>query len=446
MILLVHKQFGWGGCATIMLYLSSVMVTSETKLDSNLDKHLAVVDNVLTGGIGSSCDDVQLPTAPNTDTKSNSNFSDSIIGCMNEHVGPLCKKSGSFQFPDDAIQHFQDIFSITTLWRDCSVHFYHGYHGPWIEQYWMEVFKTHRHRIESNDLAWFRKTFGGAIPIFAQWTDCSNHGIGLGSRHCDHNDQQRQSCKVIDALRKILRPNVAYVTVAQHDCGIIGSWCNWNGFHVPISPILKHTTHNIFVFSAGGYGHSPIPLIMGHRQTESVHQPANRMYNISYVGTVGHAPRLFRENLGKWLGKFAKRNNETIFYGRSDKWVSVMKNSKLQLSPRGFGRSAFHIYEALQMGLVPVYVYDDEEWIPYIGSPNDVILRINASTKLSTNGGLTKLLDFDDDQISAREQKIKTLIATHFTYEGTMMQIMGFLQAGEAGSDLRCRSLPKTTN
>ena len=44
-----------------------------------------------------------------------------------------------------------------------------------------------------------------------------------------------------------------------------------------------------------------------------------------------------------------------------------MSHSKLSLCPRGFGRSSYHLAETVQMGRVPVYVYDgaDDHWVPY---------------------------------------------------------------------------------
>jgi hypothetical protein len=42
-----------------------------------------------------------------------------------------------------------------------------------------------------------------------------------------------------------------------------------------------------------------------------------------------------------------------------------MADSQSSLVPRGFGRTAYHLMETLQMGLVPIYVYDDTPWVPY---------------------------------------------------------------------------------
>jgi hypothetical protein len=35
------------------------------------------------------------------------------------------------------------------------------------------------------------------------------------------------------------------------------------------------------------------------------------------------------------------------------------------LAPRGFGRSSFRYFEIIKMGTIPIYIWDDIEWLPY---------------------------------------------------------------------------------
>ena len=173
--------------------------------------------------------------------------------------------------------------------------------GPWIEQYWIDEFANNRGIFDQNNTAasdWIQSRFGGAIPIFAQWTDCAAHGAhGFGGRQCNRDDGKRASCAQEEELRLLFRPTVAYVTVAQHDCGILGTWCKAEDEQVPAP--LARLVRNIFVFSAGGYGHVPIPLIRSSMAVEAPEAPKDRRYWVSFAGTVGHAPRMFRENLSK---------------------------------------------------------------------------------------------------------------------------------------------------
>ena len=35
------------------------------------------------------------------------------------------------------------------------------------------------------------------------------------------------------------------------------------------------------------------------------------------------------------------------------------------MAPRGYGRSSFRFYEILELGTVPIYIWDDIEWLAY---------------------------------------------------------------------------------
>jgi hypothetical protein len=35
------------------------------------------------------------------------------------------------------------------------------------------------------------------------------------------------------------------------------------------------------------------------------------------------------------------------------------------LAPRGYGRSSFRFFEAMLLNVIPVYFWDDIEWLPY---------------------------------------------------------------------------------
>eukprot|EP01035_Chromulina_nebulosa_P017912 gene17912-23532_t len=42
-----------------------------------------------------------------------------------------------------------------------------------------------------------------------------------------------------------------------------------------------------------------------------------------------------------------------------------MALTKFNLAPRGYGRSSFRFAESIQMGRVPIFLYDDIPWVPY---------------------------------------------------------------------------------
>ena len=49
-------------------------------------------------------------------------------------------------------------------------------------------------------------------------------------------------------------------------------------------------------------------------------------------------------------------------------WRDIVKSTRFNLAPRGYGRSSFRQGELIQMGVVPVYIWDDFEWLPCVFS------------------------------------------------------------------------------
>lgn len=50
-------------------------------------------------------------------------------------------------------------------------------------------------------------------------------------------------------------------------------------------------------------------------------------------------------------------------------WEHVMRESSFSLAPRGLGRTSFRLFETMHLGLIPIYVWDDYEWLPYTPHP-----------------------------------------------------------------------------
>jgi hypothetical protein len=46
-------------------------------------------------------------------------------------------------------------------------------------------------------------------------------------------------------------------------------------------------------------------------------------------------------------------------------YIEKTIESKFCLAPRGFGRSSFRFFEILKLGSVPVYIWDDKDWLPF---------------------------------------------------------------------------------
>ena len=147
----------------------------------------------------------------------------------------------------------------------------------------------------------------------------------------------------------------SYFTVVQHDDGVL--------FQLP---------PNVTIYSAGGTGHVPLPLIYEDMANTLELQPRKSFREksvlCSFVGSITHA---VRQRMMQVL------TNKTHFHFSVDQWTNAVDaqkqihfiqstmNAKFCLAPRGYGRSSFRFFEAFQLGTVPIYVWDDIEWLPY---------------------------------------------------------------------------------
>jgi hypothetical protein len=124
-------------------------------------------------------------------------------------------------------------------------------------------------------------------------------------------------------------------------------------------------------------------------------------------------------------------------------WAMRMAKSLLQLAPRGTNPSSFRLYEALQLGLIPVYVYDGERpWLPY----HDPSLPYNGSS-----GGLWSSLGFvlpeasytafldalpaigrDQAWYNAVRRNIRAARDRYFTFEAVVRHLYAFFRLEDA--------------
>merc|ERR1712151_125533 len=111
------------------------------------------------------------------------------------------------------------------------------------------------------------------------------------------------------------------------------------------------------------------------------------------------------------------------------------------LCPRGYGRTSFRLFESLQMGLIPIYIFSDVPWVPY---PR-LFDRVAFVTELD---GLTALLlrlrNMSSNAVAQMEQTISKLRKSHFTFGGVVRHISHFMMRGGDDSDLSCVKLPST--
>ena len=127
---------------------------------------------------------------------------------------------------------------------------------------------------------------------------------------------------------------------------------------------------NTLVFGAC-YGDIPLPLIYEDVTNRLLNtpRPIQRKLRGSFVGTYTHT---LRQKMFLSIGRNPNFKFETndiwtnsVPHAAADTFIKTTLNSKYCLAPRGFGRSSFRFFEAMLLDTVPVYFWNDTEWLPY---------------------------------------------------------------------------------
>lgn len=207
--------------------------------------------------------------------------------------------------------------------------------GRYMEEYVYDYIMEHKDKLDSDHVY---------IPIF--WTNLQIHP-GFA------NQKQNYQTLLSLALSK-MPSNTKYFTIVQHDDGIQLDMCGVN----------------ILIFGACS-GDIPLPLIYEDTDQRLLSMPRidTKMHLASFIGSNTHP---LRSKM-----KMSLTDKPDIILGIQKVWsASVPKNqadifiettlqSKFCLAPRGYGRSSFRFFESILLDVIPVYFWDDKEWLPY---------------------------------------------------------------------------------
>jgi hypothetical protein len=170
------------------------------------------------------------------------------------------------------------------------------------------------------------------IPVF--WTTCYVDNCFSG----------------LQELINTLNPNLKYFTVAQHD-----------------DAIREKLPPDTICFNAGGNGGGiPIPLTCSPIKDE-IKPNLERDIFCSFVGSVTHPIRNMMYNALHTIPKYVMYGKQWTSAVSDDDFNNFLKLSSrsiFSLCPRGYGRSSFRLYEVMQLGSIPVYIYD-QKWCPF---------------------------------------------------------------------------------
>mmetsp|Transcript_38758 Transcript_38758/g.39449 ORF Transcript_38758/g.39449 Transcript_38758/m.39449 type:complete len:127 (+) Transcript_38758:635-1015(+) len=126
-----------------------------------------------------------------------------------------------------------------------------------------------------------------------------------------------------------------------------------------------------------------------------------------------------------------------------------MSVTKFNLAPRGFGRTSYRAVEIIQMGRIPLYLYNDVPWVPYVYSEIDYYTIGLVANKQNITNLLQQLVLIGNNISLFNNYLYKVRKARRFyTYIGVIRQIEDFLNDpfGVLGGYLKCAGLPPTTH
>ena len=231
---------------------------------------------------------------------------------------------------------------------------------------------------------------------------------------------RRIRIKMQNTLNEWVKNNpseTGYFTVVQHDDG----------------PMLR-LPQNTIVYGACS-GNVPIPLVYQDTNNTLTSFPQKTFLEkrtlCSFVGNI--TSNSVKPNVREIMfEKFIK--NDKFIMINSGGWV-VNVNSSLQevfinttidskfaLAPRGYGRSSFRFFEIFQLGTIPVYIWNDVNWLPF----QDTIdySRLCVSIHISKIDELEQILSHIDESQYNNMLEYYSEIKHLFTVEGMTEQII----------------------
>ena len=271
------------------------------------------------------------------------------------------------------------------MFRPGTSHVYPPFkNGRYMEEFAYETLLSKKDEIQT-DLVY--------LPIF--WTNLQNHP-GFAQSKAKYQI-------VLDQFLQTYPKNTRYFTIVQHDDG-------------PQLQLPKDT----IIFGACT-GTIPLPLIYEdttNRLSQLEHKEPDLL--ASFVGSLTHPVRQRMasavESRPDIVCRMQKGWNVKVPAEQADEFLDLTMRSKFCLAPRGYGRSSFRFFEAILMDTIPVYFWDDVEWLPYKEHLDYKLFSVSISDISKTYDILSGISEDRYQAMKAELQKVKHW----FTLEGMM--------------------------
>jgi len=273
---------------------------------------------------------------------------------------------------------------------------YPPYHqGQYLEEYFVTKYFENIDSLNTDRLF---------LPI--HWTAVFNYRSNDGLQPGSANHSMRT--RLFEVISK-LPQDLKYFTVSTHD-------------DAPMGNFPSDTKH----FYAGGnstVGTDPIPLICSELRHDKDPQ------KLIFCSFVGSATNPLRNNL---LGYFHGKEGYSInaFHWRPDVtqdqqrlFLDCTSRSRFALCPRGYGATSYRLYEALQLGAIPVY-YSDKHLLPWSDELdwNEFCIVVGSQTKFEDLDHYLKSLS--ESSVRNMQSRISEVYELYFTIPAVYNQIM----------------------
>jgi hypothetical protein len=213
----------------------------------------------------------------------------------------------------------------------------------------------------------------------------------------DYTFDENYLTQCLDKLNK----NDQYFTVVQLDDGIL--------YKLPPNCMVFGCCSNI-----------PIPLVYDTNLFHNLPKKTfiDKKIFCSFIGSLTHDVRqqMIQQLNPHKFTLLLKQWNPNIESNQQNLFINVTLDSKFVLAPRGYGRNSFRFWEALEMHSIPIYIWDDIDFLPF----KDKI----DYTQLCVNINVSQLNNLENILLNIDEQKYNTMLQYYqqikhlYTYEG----------------------------
>ena len=249
----------------------------------------------------------------------------------------------------------------------------------------------------------FYKKFIEEMPLL----DRDYIAISWTTLYCQNQDPEIQ--KFLDSLDKSKK----YFTVCQHD--------DAPKHQLPPDTLvfsLSQSRRNLKNLN-------PIPIPATCSKIPLPTESYNKDIFASFVGSITHQIRVELYNLCNTQPNYyfsGQQWNPTIQQSKLDEFITITSRSKFALCPRGYGNTSFRLYEAMQLGAVPVYISDDF-FLPWSDELNwNEFCVIVDSKNLKQLPSI--LNSISEEKINEMADKAKQVYSEYFTLDGTYKNIV----------------------